>query len=152
MVLSKQESPRPRYEVEILYSSWEDTHLFIFYANVIWCGCICLYECVSPCVSMSVRVSAVHVWRSEDIFRWQPLPPSLFCDRASSCSPLWHQVNWPMSFCFCPHHVVEVQRLQVYTPVSGFPRVIGIQALAQMLTWKSISLSLGNYSLIRITK
>ena len=104
--------PRPRYEVEILYLSWEDTHLFIFYANVIWCGCIYLFECVRPCVSMSVRVSAVHVWRSEDIFRWQPLPPSLFCDRASSCSPLWHQVKWPMSFCFLlPHHVVGMQRL-----------------------------------------
>lgn len=87
-------------KVESLYLSWEDMYLFIFYATIVWGGWICLYECVSPCVNISARVSAVHVWRSEDIFRWQPLPPSLFWVRIPSCSPLWHQVNWSMGFCF----------------------------------------------------
>lgn len=90
-------------EVESLYLSWEDMYLLIFYATIVWCGWICLYECVSPCVNISARVSAVHVWRSEDIFRWQPLLPP--CSELGSlvvhlCGT---RLTGQWASVFCPH-------------------------------------------------
>lgn len=104
-------------EVESLYLSWEDMYLFIFYATIVWCGWICLYECVSPCVSMSVRASAVHVCQLCTCGDQRTSSGGSFCLPfcSESGSLVVHlcgtRLTGQWASVFCPHRVAGMQRL-----------------------------------------